>query len=71
MKVSSHYPEGIKYSMFLVDPMSGDVLFGMDNHQPKGPHLHIGKREETYAFTTVEGLIEDFWRRAAERGYQP
>jgi hypothetical protein len=42
----------------------------MDNHKPKGPHLHVDKREEPYSFTTVEDLIEDFWRLAAKRGYQ-
>ena len=69
VKVSTHYPEGIKYSLFLVDPISGDVMFGIDNHQPKGPHLHLGKREEVYVFSTVDDLIEDFWRRAAEKGF--
>ncbi len=67
---SIHYPNGIKYSLFLVQPESGKVLFGMDNHKPKGPHLHINGREEQYEFTTVEALIEDFWRFAAKRGYQ-
>ena len=68
--VSSHYPDGIKYSLFLVQPESGTVLFGMDNHKPKGPHLHVNGREEPYSFTTAEDLIEDFWRLAAKRGYQ-
>ena len=67
---STHYPDGIKYSLFLVQPESGTVLFGMDNHKPKGPHLHVNGREEPYRFTTVEDLVEDFWRLAAKKGYQ-
>lgn len=68
---SAHYPDGTKFSLFLVDPVSGEVILGMDNHKPKGPHLHIGDREEPYVFTTVDSLIEDFWRLAAEKGYEP
>jgi len=69
--VSTHYPDGIKYALFLVQPESGDVILGMDNHKPKGPHLHLNGREELYRFTTVDDLIEDFWRLAAEKGYLP
>lgn len=69
INVSSHYPKGIKYSLFLVDPDSGAVILGMDNHKPKGPHLHIGRNEEPYNFTTVDDLLEDFWRRVAGKGY--
>lgn len=41
----------------------------MDNHKLKGPHLHLDGREEPYGFTTVDDLIDDFWRIAAEKGY--
>ena len=69
--VSPHYPDGIKYGMFLVHPHSGSVIFGMDNHKPKGPHLHLGDREEHYDFVSIDDLIEDFWRLATKKGYRP
>lgn len=31
-----------------------------DNHQPKGPHRHVGSREEPYTFVDVDQLVEDF-----------
>lgn len=31
-----------------------------DNERGKGDHRHIEGREEAYAFTSVEQLIEDF-----------
>lgn len=65
---SVHYPDGLKYGMFLVQPETGEIVFGLDNHKPKGPHLHLNGREEPYEFTTVDSLIEDFWRIAAEKG---
>jgi len=33
---------------------------GYDNERGKGDHRHIGEREESYAFSTVEQLLEDF-----------
>jgi len=31
-----------------------------DNELGKGDHRHYGEREETYAFTSLEALLEDF-----------
>ncbi len=45
---TAHYPAGIKYSLFFVQPESGTVLFGMDNHKPKGPTCMLaGVRNRT------------------------
>ena len=68
---STHYPEGIKFSLFLVQPESGEIILGIDNHKPKGPHLHMDGREQPYSFKTIDQLIEDFWRHAAGKEYQP
>jgi hypothetical protein len=68
---SKHYPEGIKYTLFLVKPENGTVILGMDNHKPKGPHLHLNGQEIAYSFTTIDELITDFWRLAAEKGFIP
>mgnify|MGYP001499199005 CR=1 FL=1 len=68
---SSHYPDGIKYSLFLVLKESGDVLIGFDNHKPKGPHLHFHGEEEPYSFEGEEKLVEDFWDLVRKEGFSP
>ena len=32
----------------------------MDNHFPKGPHVHINQHEATYVYINNDRLIEDF-----------
>lgn len=66
---SAHYPEGLKYSLFLVARESGCVVVGFDNHKPKGPHLHQREVELPYQFLDVESLVEDFWRRVEREGF--
>ncbi len=51
-------PQGVKYSLYLVK--ESKILVGYDNHHPKGHHRHYGTKQEPYAFTTVEALIDDF-----------
>ena len=48
----------VKYRLFYGVP--GQRLVGYDNERGKGDHRHIEGREETYVFTSVEQLIEDF-----------
>lgn len=48
----------LKYSLFY--GRDGERLVGYDNERGKGDHRHIQGRQEPYAFTTVEQLIEDF-----------
>ena len=55
---SKNYPDGIKFSLFLV--CQGRALIGMDNHKPKGPHLHLGTEEILYRFRGPEQLMHDF-----------
>jgi hypothetical protein len=66
---SKDYPEGRKFSLFLVS--AGEVVVGMDNHKPKGPHLHLGDRELPYFFTGIEALIRDFWEFSRKAGFEP
>jgi hypothetical protein len=47
-----------KYRLFYGTAKSRRV--GYDNERGKGDHRHIGEREESYAFSTVEQLLEDF-----------
>ena len=67
--VSTHYPEGRKFSLFLVWKEAGEVIIGFDNHKPKGPHLHKLGREETYEFKDEGQLIEDFWSLVRMEGF--
>lgn len=67
---SAYYPEGIKFSLFLVSRATGSVVVGIDNHKPKGPHLHEGRRESAYEFSGVGPLVDDFWERVKREGYE-
>ena len=48
----------LKYSLFY--GREGERLVCYDNERGKGDHRHIEGKEEPYAFTSVEKLIEDF-----------
>src|SRR4051812_11181359 len=65
---SQYYPAGRKFSLFLV--VNGRVLIGIDNHKPKGPHLHFGSEEVPYGYSTDDQLILDFWDMARKAGFK-
>jgi hypothetical protein len=56
---SSKYPDGIKYGLICKDLKTGTYVL-MDNHHPKGPHVHINSREFGYDYRGDDKLIEDF-----------
>ena len=56
---SAKYPDGIKYGLICKDLKSGDFVL-LDNHHPKGPHVHVNDREFDYEYANDEKLIEDF-----------
>ncbi len=62
------YPQGIKYSLFLV--CDGVVILGFDNHKPKGPHLHLGDQELNYPFKNEKALLNDFWDLVRKAGFE-
>lgn len=66
---SNHYPSGRKFSLFLVS--EGKTLVGIDNHKPKGPHLHLGDQEVPYDYVDEEKLLADFWSFVRKEGYEP
>ncbi len=66
---SVHYPEGKKYSLYLVWKENGVVIFGFDNHKPKGPHLHRNSQEEPYEYLGDSELIDEFWFLAKKEGF--
>jgi hypothetical protein len=59
------YPDGIKYALFCMDGRSGRKIL-LDNHHPKGPHLHIDGTEAPYSFQGVPALMVDFKRMVLE-----
>jgi len=48
-----------KYRLFCGNA-DGGCLVRYDNERGKGDHRHVGDIEETYTFSTVLKLIEDF-----------
>ena len=53
------YPLGFRYRLLCVDLITSARVL-MDNHHPKGPHVHVNDREFGYTFVTPEKLISDF-----------
>jgi hypothetical protein len=58
---STKYPDGIKYGLLLLDMKTGRRVL-MDNHHPKGHHVHLGDQELFYEYRDDDVLIEDFKR---------
>ena len=56
---SKRYPQAIKYSLICFDKNTKKKIL-MDNHHPKGHHIHLDGEEIFYKFTTWEKLIVDF-----------
>lgn len=56
---SSRYPDGVKYGLVLADLKTKHRVL-MDNHHPKGPHIHLNNRELPYRYIDEERLIDDF-----------
>ena len=56
---SGRYPDGIKYGLLLLDLRNGRRVL-MDNHHPKGPHVHLDENEVPYEYKGDDRLIEDF-----------
>lgn len=56
---SAKYPDGIKYGLICKDLKTGEYVL-LDNHHPKGPHIHINDREFAYEYVGDDKLIEDF-----------
>ena len=62
---SEKYPDGLKWGLLCLDRNSGKRVL-MDNHHPKGPHIHIDAKELPYAFTSLDQLVTDFRRLVNE-----
>lgn len=62
---SIRYPDGIKYALLCLDTRTGRRVL-LDNHHPKGPHLHLDGMETSYVFDGVPTLMSDFSRMTLE-----
>lgn len=56
----------LKYSLAYV--VEGECVLRFDNEAGKGDHFHRGGVEESYAFTSLEQLLADFWTAVDEWG---
>ena len=56
---SEKYPDGIRYGLIYKDLVSDRQVL-LDNHHPKGHHLHLDDREMPYDFKGIPALLEDF-----------
>ena len=56
---SIQYPDGIKYGLICKDLKTKKFVL-LDNHHPKGHHMHINGDESDYEYVSDEKLIEDF-----------
>ena len=59
-------PEGIRYSLCLVELVSGEVILLYDVHRGKPHHRHLRGRETPYAFVDEDTLFGDFFRDVAQ-----
>jgi hypothetical protein len=65
---SADYPDARKFSLFLV--VDGEVIIGIDNHTPKGPHLHLHGEERPVDPVDGERLLEGFWELVRKEGFE-
>ena len=57
---SARHPQGVRYRLAFIRSGEEAPALLYDNHHPKGHHRHVGAREESSSFTTVQQLIADF-----------
>jgi hypothetical protein len=64
---SRDYPEGVKFRAWLSE--GGETLFGLDNHRPKGPHLHVREVEVGYVYRGLDALKADIIAMIEKEGF--
>jgi hypothetical protein len=56
------YPEGVRYSLCLVDRPTGEVVLLYDIHRGKPHHRHLHGQKLPYTFVDEDTLLTDFLR---------
>jgi len=64
---SFEYPTGVKYRIWLSE--DSQTIFGIDNHKPKGHHLHVGDVEMPYVYRGVDKLRKDAAKLIRQEGF--
>jgi hypothetical protein len=62
---SADLPEGVRYSLCLVDLKSGEMVLLYDVHRGKSHHRHLRGTETSYNFVDEDTLLDDFFRDVA------
>jgi hypothetical protein len=62
---SARYRDGLKWGLICIDRVNSKRVL-MDNHHPKGPHIHIDDDELPYDFIGLDELVTDFRRLVTE-----
>ncbi|GFO62898.1 DUF6516 family protein [Geomonas paludis] len=52
-------PHGLKYRLYCGH--SGKCIVRYDNETGKGDHVHYGRHEKGYCFSSLQRLIQDFY----------
>jgi hypothetical protein len=64
---SKEFPEGIKYRVWLSE--GGRTIFGIDNHRPKGHHIHLNSVEIPYLYRGIDELKHDAAKLIKQEGF--
>jgi Family of unknown function (DUF6516) len=59
---SEDYPEGLRYSLCLVDLVEDKVILLYDIHRGKGHHRHLREEQGPYSYRDPATLMADFRR---------
>jgi hypothetical protein len=62
---SPELPEGLRYSLCLVDLERGEVVLLYDIHRGKSHHRHLRGEETAYIFVDEDTLLDGFFRDVA------
>ena len=57
-----HFPEGLRYSLCLIDRATSEIMLLYDIHRGKSHHRHLRGQESPYRFVDEDTLLNDFLR---------
>lgn len=58
----AHFPEGLRYSLCLIDRLTHEIVLLYDIHRGKSHHRHLRGQESPYRFVDEDTLLNDFLR---------
>jgi hypothetical protein len=54
------FPEGVRYSLCLIDRTTDEIVLLYDIHRGKSHHRHLRGQESPYTFIDEDTLLNDF-----------